>query len=170
MTREENIKADLTSKFGLSEEKCKVTRVRRIHVETDAANFPAILEHAYKNHQFIILCTITGIDTGVVYDVIYHLAAEDGIMINLTLKVPKENAVIQSVIPTYNGAVYYERELVDLLGIKVEGLPPGNRYPLPDSWPEGQYPLRKDWKPAGSAGDVKADGAQAETAETAEKS
>ena len=29
--------------------------------------------------------------------------------------------------------------------MQVQGLPPGNRYPLPDDWPQGQYPLRKDW-------------------------
>jgi Ni,Fe-hydrogenase III component G len=33
----------------------------------------------------------------------------------------------------------------------VTGLPEGSRYPLPDNWPEGQYPLRKDWKPADAA-------------------
>jgi Ni,Fe-hydrogenase III component G len=37
---------------------------------------------------------------------------------------------------------------MDLLGIKVEGLPEGRRYPLPDNWPQGQYPLRKDWDPS----------------------
>jgi len=33
-----------------------------------------------------------------------------------------------------------------MLGVQIEGLPPGKRYPLPDNWPAGQYPLRKDWK------------------------
>jgi Ni,Fe-hydrogenase III component G len=36
--------------------------------------------------------------------------------------------------------------MMDLFGMQVEGLPPGNRYPLPDDWPPNQYPLRKDWK------------------------
>jgi Ni,Fe-hydrogenase III component G len=40
---------------------------------------------------------------------------------------------------------------VDLLGIQVQGLPTGNRYPLPDDWPANQYPLRKDWQPADAA-------------------
>ena len=39
-----------------------------------------------------------------------------------------------------------ERELMDLLGAKVEGLPAGKRYPLSDDWPTDEYPLRKDWK------------------------
>ena len=47
---------------------------------------------------------------------------------------------------TFPGAELYERELVDMFGISVEGLPAGNRYPLPDDWPQGQHPLRKDWK------------------------
>ena len=37
-------------------------------------------------------------------------------------------------------------ELEDMFGIKVDGLPPGRRYPLPDDFPTDQYPLRKDWK------------------------
>ena len=47
----------------------------------------------------------------------------------------------------YAGAQVYERELVDLFGAQVEGLPPGNRYPLTDDWPTDEHPLRKDWKP-----------------------
>ena len=46
----------------------------------------------------------------------------------------------------FPAAEIYERELIDLLGAKVAGLPEGKRYPLPDDWPAGEYPLRKDWK------------------------
>ena len=35
-----------------------------------------------------------------------------------------------------------------ITGINVSGLPDGPSYPLPDCWPEGQYPLRKEWNPA----------------------
>jgi len=50
------------------------------------------------------------------------------------------------VLAIFPGAVSYEKELEDMFGIKVEGLPPGRRYPLPDDFPTDQYPLRKDWK------------------------
>ena len=36
--------------------------------------------------------------------------------------------------------------------IRVEGLPAGKRYPLPDSWPVGLCPLRKDFKIEALAG------------------
>ncbi|MDD5679724.1 MAG: NADH-quinone oxidoreductase subunit C, partial [Candidatus Omnitrophica bacterium] len=60
--------------------------------------------------------------------------------------IPRENPAVKTVTEYFHAADAYERELTDLLGIKVEGLPPGHRYPLPDNWPAGQYPLRKDWK------------------------
>jgi Ni,Fe-hydrogenase III component G len=41
--------------------------------------------------------------------------------------------------------------MFDLLGIEFEGLSAGNRYPLPDDWPAGDHPLRKNWKPAEAA-------------------
>ncbi|MEI6093142.1 MAG: NADH-quinone oxidoreductase subunit C, partial [bacterium] len=58
---------------------------------------------------------------------------------------PKSNPVIKTITDTFPGGDLYERELTDLLGAKIDGLPNGIRYPLPDGWPEGQYPLRKDW-------------------------
>ena len=88
---------------------------------------------------------ITGLDLGERLGLIYHLARESGVTLNLETSVPKENPVVRSVIEAFPAAECYERELVDLLGFQVEGLPVGSRYPLPDSWPVGQYPLRKDW-------------------------
>ena len=67
-------------------------------------------------------------------------------ILNLKTGVPKENPVLKTIIGYFRGAEIYERELVDLLGVKVEGLPEGKRYPLPDDWPLDQHPLRKDWK------------------------
>ena len=67
-------------------------------------------------------------------------------MLNLKTTVPKDKPVIKTVTDYFKQAVLYERELEDLLGMKVEGLPEGRRYPLPDNWPVGDHPLRKDWK------------------------
>jgi len=56
--------------------------------------------------------------------------------------------VIKTITDIFPPADIYERELEDLLGAKVDGLGDGKRYPLPDDWPKGEYPLRKDWKAA----------------------
>ena len=40
---------------------------------------------------------------------------------------------------------------ITVKGAKTYPLEESNRYPLPDSWPAGQYPLRTDWKPEQAA-------------------
>ena len=97
--------------------------------------------------NFDFLCTITGLDKVASFEAIYHFANKDGILINLKLDIPKNNPKIDSIIHIYEASLFYERELKDMFGIEVSGLPQGRRYPLPDNWPTDQYPLRKDWKP-----------------------
>jgi membrane-bound hydrogenase subunit beta len=140
---EEELKAALVAAFpGLEP---RVARERRVWVEVDRAAFRKVFEHAYRELGFTILCLITGLDEGENLGAIYHLADEGGTMLNLHVLVPKADPVVRTVSDLFPAGHIYERELVDLLGFKVEGLPAGNRYPLPDGWPEGQYPLRKDW-------------------------
>jgi Ni,Fe-hydrogenase III component G len=95
---------------------------------------------------------MTGLDEQDKLSVIYHIAQDRNIMINIKTSVPKDNPRLRTVTSYFPSADAYERELVDLLGVQVEGLPPGNRYPLPDDWPKGQFPLRKDWKPSETKG------------------
>lgn len=146
MTKEERIQKDLVEKFGFLADKIKVQRERRIFADVPAQNFRAVLEYAIKELDFVFLCTMTGLDEGDNLAFMYHLTRQDGVMLNLKITAAKANPVIQTVTDIFRGAEIYEREVMDLLGAKVEGLPEGKRYPLPDDWPEGEYPLRKDWK------------------------
>jgi len=146
MDKEEEIRQGLIKNLNVPEEKAWVPKQRRVFVEVNIEDFRKVLEYLMKENSFDTLCTITGLDYGESIGMIYHLTRQDGIVINLKTSVPKENPVIQSIISYFPAAELYEREVVDLLGAKVEGLPEGSRYPLPDGWPEGQYPLRKDWK------------------------
>ena len=147
MANEQVIQQELVSKFPSLAEKITVPRERRMFVEVAYTDFHAVIEFAAKKLDFTYLCTITGQDEGENLTFMYHLSRTDGTMLNLKTAVPKAKPVMQTITHIYQGAVSYERELVDMLGAQVEGLPPGNRYPLPEGWPEGQYPLRKDWKP-----------------------
>ena len=145
--REIKIKEDLLSKFPYLDDKVRIQRSRRIYAEVDYGSFTEIFEYAVQKLNFIFLCTITGLDEGDKISFIYHLARQSGIILNIKTSVPKERPVLKTIIEYFPSAEIYERELVDLLGVKVEGLPEGKRYPLPDDWPLDQYPLRKDWKP-----------------------
>lgn len=146
MTNEEKIKKELSERFGFSTEQIHVTRERRIFLEVPYDQFRRVFEHVVHGMEFQHLCTITGLDDGDTLAFIYHVARADGVVLNLKTRVPKANPVLQTITDIFPDGTSYERELIDLLGARVVGLPEGNRYPLPEGWPTGQYPLRKDWK------------------------
>jgi len=152
MSREEQIQEDVVKRFPFLKDKFKVLRPRRLSAEVAYENFPEVLGYFVEQQKFPILCTITGLDEGDRLGFVYHLAQEGGITLNLKTDVPKSNPVIKTVTGTFPVAEIYEREVVDLFGARVEGLPPGNRYPLTDDWPLDQHPLLKDWKPEEDSG------------------
>jgi len=148
MSAEENIKQELLHKFNFLEEKITTPRQRRLSCEVSYENFAAVLDFAVKQLKFRHLCTITGLDELDKLSFIYHVTQDGGMLLNIKTSVPKENPVIKTVTSYFLSADIYERELIDLFGAKVEGLPAGNRYPLTDDWPKNQFPLRKDWNPS----------------------
>jgi membrane-bound hydrogenase subunit beta len=153
MTQEEKFRDDLTARFPELAEQIVLQRARRIWVDVPAGRFREVFDFCTESLGVTILLILTGLDEAEsgTYGVIYHMARPDGVVINIKVHLPKDNPVMKSVTDRFPSAEAYERELVDLLGIVVTGLPEGSRYPLPDNWPEGQYPLRKDWKPADAA-------------------
>ena len=151
--KEEAIRQKLVDRFAFLADKVRVTRQRRLFATVDAGNFEKVFAFAIKDLDFKILCTITGLDNGPTLGFIYHITRQDGITLSIQYDVPKDKPVINTIIKYFPPADIYERELIDLLGAKVEGLGEGIRYPLSDDWPKDEYPLRKDWKPfAGGKG------------------
>jgi len=146
VSEEEKIQQGLSEKFPFLKDKIRIQRPRRMYAEVSRENFFDVFDYAVIELGFPMLSAITGLDEGENLSFIYHLATESGVILNLKTAVAKEKPVLNTVTGYFFGAEIYERELVDLLGVKVEGLKKGKRYPLPDDWPDGQYPLRKDWK------------------------
>jgi len=146
MPQEEKIKDALVDKFSYLNDSIKIVRPRRISIEVGLDNFTPVFAYLAKELQFSHLCTITGLDEPEKLGFIYHLASDSGILINLRTSAPKNNPIINTVTSYFPGAEIYERELVDLFGAQVTGLPSGHRYPLTDDWPTEDHPLRKDWK------------------------
>jgi Ni,Fe-hydrogenase III component G len=146
MKAEENIRGELESKFSYLKDRVTVPRARRIFLDADYDRFREVFEYAVKELKFHFLNTITGLDDGEKLGLIYHLADDNGITLNLKTGVPMQDPLVKSVTDIFPSADIYERELADLLGAKIEGMVEGFRYPLTDDWPAGQYPLRKSWK------------------------
>ena len=91
---------------------------------------------------------IIGTDEGESIGLSYILSNDEDVLLVLRERVPKRAPHVRSQGELYPSLVLHEREMVDLFGVQVSGLPEGPRYPLPDCWPDGEYPLRKEWNPA----------------------
>jgi Ni,Fe-hydrogenase III component G len=155
MTKEEEISGRILAQFPFLDGKTRVQRARRIWVETPGDKFDGVLNWLVDKEAFNNLCTITGQDEGEVFSITYHLARKDGIVLNLKVMVARQKPEWKSVASWFPGCVNYEREIAGLFGVQFANLPPGPRYPLPDDWPEGEYPLRKDWKQENPDGENK---------------
>jgi membrane-bound hydrogenase subunit beta len=94
---------------------------------------------------FAYLATISGVDKGPVFELLYHFANVH-VCLTVRTEVPRSEPRVQAVTPVIPGAIFYERELQDMFGIVVEGLSDPRPLLMPDDWPPENYPLRKDWK------------------------
>jgi NADH-quinone oxidoreductase subunit C/D len=92
------------------------------------------------------LSSVTGVDNFPDnLEVVYHLfKTTGGPALTLKTQVPRDNAVVPSLVPLYPGADFQEREAWDLLGIRFEGHSDLRRILLWEGF-EG-HPLRKDWR------------------------
>jgi formate hydrogenlyase subunit 5 len=101
----------------------------------------AILDEDHK----AALATITSLDLGQNLGIYYHIRLSKGYL-TVKSEVPKSNPKIASIIDLIPGAAFIELEGSDLLGIIYEGNPLSGHFLLPENWPNGVYPLRKDFK------------------------
>ena len=92
------------------------------------------------------LSAITGVDLGGdvgELEVLYHFC-EGRAIATLRVRLPRDVAHIDSVCEVIPSAGFFERELSEMLGVEVMDTPNAARLFLPDDWPAGVYPLRKD--------------------------
>jgi membrane-bound hydrogenase subunit beta len=81
------------------------------------------------------LMTITGLDLGQNLQIIYNFS-HDRDTIHVKTNVPKTKPVAFSIIDIVPGAILYEMEVHDMLGVSFTGNPWMDRkLLLPDEWP-----------------------------------
>jgi NADH-quinone oxidoreductase subunit C len=90
----------------------------------------------------------TGIDSEDCFEILYHFSNDEtGCVVTVKVFIrDRENPSIESITPFIPAAEWIEREIHDILGIEFKNHPNMRRLILADDWPEGVYPLRKDFK------------------------
>lgn len=122
------------------------TAVRRVEARMDASSVREVFAEMLAKRGHVHLSTISGMDTGQQIDVVYHVDI-DGVMVSIFCALDRQKPEIDTIGDMIPGALAPERELYDLLGVVVGGNESPPPLVLPDDWPRGQFPLRKDWKP-----------------------
>jgi len=65
----------------------------------------------------------------------------------VSMDIPQENPTFETLAKSMHSASLFEREIREMFGIEPKGNPDLRRLRLHDEvWPEGNYPLRKDFK------------------------
>jgi len=119
--------------------------IRRIFVNVVPQDLVEAVKVLRDELGFAYLATISGLDIGENFEILYHFG-NSSTQLNVRTRVPKAAPHVPSICAVIPGAILYERELQDMFGLVVDNIPDPRPLVLPDDWPAGNYPLRKDWK------------------------
>ncbi len=88
----------------------------------------------------------TGADRPDSIEVLYHWALDrQACVVTLRTVIDRAHPEIESIAPICPAAEWIEREMWELLGIHFNNHPDLRHLLLDDDWPEGKYPLRRDY-------------------------
>jgi len=136
----EQIKSDLAENLADVFER----NPKRVYLTVEPENSLAV--NRYMVDHGGRLATATGVDCRDWIEVCYHYCFDTlNIIVTVKTRAYKPECELESVAQFLPGATFVEREIQDLLGAKFLNHPDPRRLLLADDWPEGVYPLRKDY-------------------------
>jgi len=126
----------------------KKNESKYIWMKVDKSVFKQAIKHLCKL-QFPHLAVASGNDLDKTIELIYHFTLNydqrlDEIVLNISVELPKSDPTIDTISDIIPGALITEREKMEMLGVKIDGIPDDRRVFVPEDIPVGVYPWRKD--------------------------
>ena len=119
---------------------------RRVFIEVMPSDVPGLTRLMLEGLQARFQIA-SGVDTPTAIEVLYHWALDrSACVITVRTRLDRENPEIESIAPICPGAEWIEREMWELLGIQFRNHPDLRHLLLSDDWPEGKFPLRRDYQ------------------------
>ncbi len=121
---------------------------KRIYITIKPSDIKEVARILFKELK-MRFAIASGVDTPKGIEILYHFSFDKtGVMFSFrVLLEDKKNPQIDSIAPLFSAANWIEREMWELLGINFIGHPNLTHLLLVDEWPEGKYPLRRDYEP-----------------------
>ena len=119
---------------------------KRVFIDVSPDDVPEVCRLLFKDLQARFQVA-TGTDTPSAIEVLYHWALDGlGCLITLRTRLSRQEPEIESITPLCPAAEWIEREMWELLGIQFRNHPDLRHLLLSEDWPEGKYPLRRDYQ------------------------
>jgi membrane-bound hydrogenase subunit beta len=119
-----------------------------IWIKVDKTAFKPVIKHLC-DLQFPHHAVTSGQDLGKTIELIYHFTLNfderlKEINLNISVELPKSKPEIETICDYIPGALITEREKQEMLGVKIKGIPDDRRCFIPEDFPKGVYPWRRD--------------------------
>ncbi|MCL4355768.1 MAG: NADH-quinone oxidoreductase subunit C [Nitrososphaerota archaeon] len=130
--------------------KLEWVKPRRLKVSAPASMIKDVALFARDSLGFDHISTVSGVDwiaknaLEVVYFVGSTVPGQEGFVLALSERVPRDNPVVSTLIGVWRGAEYHERETHEMFGLNFQGHPDQSHLFLPEDWND-LPPLRKDY-------------------------
>jgi Ni,Fe-hydrogenase III large subunit/Ni,Fe-hydrogenase III component G len=137
----------LKEKFGPAILRADFPNDSRLYVYVDPQALKAVCRYVFRDLDARYIISIGADDRPFSGDfLVFHDFAfdKDKILLSIITHAAADNPKVDSISDIIPGANWAEREIRDMFGVEPVGHPYPKRLVLPDGWPEGLHPLRKD--------------------------
>ncbi len=147
MTIDEALK-NISDRFGSKILNVNKRSDKRAYVDIYPKDITEVVRYIFKDLAFRFN-TASGVDDFDSLEILYHFSHDpSGITISIrAIMEDRQDPHIDTITTITKSAWWIERELHELFGIEFDGNSDLRPLLLPDDWPKGVYPLRKDFLP-----------------------
>ena len=143
----EKILEETKQALGNAVKSVTIKNSQRVYIDIDPQAVEKVAQYLWKDRgaRYAIATTCDNRNS---FEVMHHfsLDREGGAMITIRSILDREKPSMPSIAGMIKAASWIEREMSELMGIEFVGHPDMRRLLLTsEHWPDGVYPLRKDW-------------------------
>ncbi|MBN2330544.1 MAG: NADH-quinone oxidoreductase subunit C [Candidatus Aenigmarchaeota archaeon] len=127
----------------------QVRHASRVWITVDSGELKNAVRHLCKITEHPHFIVISGYEKGKYLELTYHFSLNyasvmEEVVLSIKVRVSKENPVLPTITDLIPGALISEREMQEMLGVRIKGIPDSRRIFLHPGFPQGVYPWRRD--------------------------